>query len=257
MGQPTSFEEVFKTAFNVEFKWAECPKHGEYKSYHLPSGNWSTCLACLDEQKDRDAGRIPESELNAQARKQELLALGLPSRLHVHSLANFHPENDKANIILKTCLRYVETADERIKSGDSFLFFGNPGTGKTHLASAVLQAVHDQGFSCLYSTADKIMDEIKACWDRGGQDSEVIAKFSDVDFLVIDELGAGYGTQAERTNVFKIINRRYNNLRSTFGLSNLGQKDLTEVLSLSTFDRFQEGKGGVFYFDWKTHRGAK
>lgn len=78
--------------------------------------------------------------------------------------------------------------------------FGKPGVGKTHLAMALLNSLSKKGAgdtSCLFIKVDKLMAMIRDTFNDHyqGKDSEngLIQQLIDVDYLVLDDLGAESG----------------------------------------------------------------
>src|SRR3990167_5344 len=57
--------------------------------------------------------------------------------------------------------RYADQLRERMKDGRGLLFIGPTGTGKTHLAVAILQAALLQYIPCRYFYAPKLLDVLR------------------------------------------------------------------------------------------------
>jgi len=65
---------------------------------------------------------------------------------------------------------------------------GSPGTGKSHLAQAIGQAVIDQGYRVIYREAHILLEEIaEAALD--GKRKEHMEVLATVPLLIIDDLG--------------------------------------------------------------------
>src|SRR5437879_2952700 len=68
------------------------------------------------------------------------------------------------------------------------LFLGPPGTGKSHLAQAIGQAVIGQGYRVIYREAHVLLEEIaEAALD--GKRKEYMELLATVPLLIIDDLG--------------------------------------------------------------------
>src|ERR1700758_1995193 len=68
------------------------------------------------------------------------------------------------------------------------LFLGPPGTGKSHLAQAIGQAVIGQGYRVIYREAHVLLEEIaEAALD--GKRKEHMELLATVPLLIIDDLG--------------------------------------------------------------------
>lgn len=71
--------------------------------------------------------------------------------------------------------------------------------------------------------------------------------------LVLDEIGAGFSSDAERVQLFDVIDMRYKLGRPTVVLSNLTAKDMRPILGERTFDRLREG-ATLLTCSWPSHR---
>ena len=81
----------------------------------------------------------------------------------------------------------------------------------------------------------------------------VIARFSEVPLLVIDEIGVQYGTDGEQTVLFEILDRRYREMMPTILLTNQGAEGLRTFIGDRSFDRLRENSRWVT-FDWDSYR---
>ncbi|EQD56002.1 DNA replication protein dnaC, partial [mine drainage metagenome] len=82
-------------------------------------------------------------------------------------------------------------------------FYGNTGTGKTHLACAIANELLRQGKSALFVRAYEVLRTIRDTW-KGGEKTElaVIREFVAPDLLILDEVGVQYGSESERIELF-------------------------------------------------------
>ena len=72
-----------------------------------------------------------------------------------------------------------------------------------------------------------------------------MADFVKPALLVIDEVGRQYGTPAERSMFFDVVDKRYEAMRPTVLVSNLDTPNFREFLGPAILSRLCEG-GGVF-----------
>ena len=73
---------------------------------------------------------------------------------------------------------------------------------------------------------------------------------------MLDEIGVQFATDAERIQMFDILNRRYADLRPTVLITNLKVPEIEETLGERVFDRFRE-VATVVTFDWPSFRGKR
>jgi DNA replication protein DnaC len=108
------------------------------------------------------------------------------------------------------------------------LFIGPPGTGKSHLAQAIGQAVIQQGYRVLYREAHKSLEDLaEATLD--GTRKEQMELFSSVPLLIIDDLGVRKLPATAAEDLLEIVMRRYEH-GSTLLTSNRPMEDWGKLL---------------------------
>ena len=103
------------------------------------------------------------------------------------------------------------------------LLMGGCGTGKTHLAVAVLHEISDQGKRgrLLFSNCQDLIQEIQASCDSDQTSKgEILQPLLDADLLVLDELGSQKPTPFVQDILYYIINSRYNDAKYTIFTTN-------------------------------------
>ncbi len=148
------------------------------------------------------------------------------------------------------------------KFSNNIIIIGGVGTGKTHLAYALLNALSEKkeynGYRYYpdsfisYRTVKAIIDEIKASW-KDPVYSNPVCDLSKVPLLIIDEIGVQYGTDSERTELYDIFNNRYNDMLPTIVISNNTLPELQRILGQRIYDRLSGG-AAIFELTGKSHR---
>ncbi|WP_165347259.1 DnaA ATPase domain-containing protein [Gottfriedia acidiceleris] len=135
-------------------------------------------------------------------------------------------------------------------AGKKFNMFlqGTPGAGKSHLGYAILKAINETDFdgSCLFVSIEKMIRMIKNSFnDKSSQYSEeyFVNLLSNVDFLVMDDLGAETGsidTNKTATDfVSRILYAVYNARqgKSTITTTNLSGESMYQLYDKKTISR--------------------
>lgn len=103
----------------------------------------------------------------------------------MHELADFDfsriPSVNKSQIL-------DLTRGEYIAKKESLIFIGNPGVGKTHLATALALSACRQGHKTRFWTAARLVNELLAAQDEHNF-HKLIASSLKMQLIVIDELG--------------------------------------------------------------------
>jgi DNA replication protein DnaC len=108
------------------------------------------------------------------------------------------------------------------------LFLGPPGTGKSHLAQAIGQAVIQQGYRVLYRETHTLLDELaEATLD--GTRKECMEFLGIVPLLIIDDFGMRKLPLTAAEELLEIIMRRYERA-STLLTSNRPVEDWGKLL---------------------------
>jgi DNA replication protein DnaC len=108
------------------------------------------------------------------------------------------------------------------------LFLGPPGTGKSHLAQAIGQAVIQQGYRVLYRETHVLLDELAEATIDGSR-KDYMKELASVPLLMIDDLGMRRLPLTAAEDLLEIILRRYQRT-STLVTSNRVVEDWGKLL---------------------------
>lgn len=179
----------------------------------------------------------------------------IPLRFAHASFDNYEVSNGGQKLALDRCKEFCQSLIDDNK-GQSLIFMGAPGTGKTHLACAIAHEFMTKTYkSALFTDVPKLIREVRSTWQKDAQFSEkqVLKNLVEVDLLIIDEVGVQYGTDSERNILFEVINGRYENMKPMILISNFAKDDLESFLGVRVFDRLREISKGVV-FNWESYR---
>jgi DNA replication protein DnaC len=234
----------------------ECDQHGPYVAHHILGRVYAQCPTCS--AAAAELARQQDAERDAKRRQDRLREMldsaAIPARFRGRTFDNFVAETDAQRHALTVARAYAEDFEANAKRGRGMIFSGLPGTGKSHLAAAILQALmhrHDVA----YTTCLDLIRVIRDTWRKDSERSErqVLREFERLDLLVIDEMGVAYGTDGEQTLLFEVFDRRYREVRPTILLTNQDRGGLRQYVGDRVFDRLAETCRWV-PFDWQSYR---
>lgn len=247
----------------VATKWGECKKHGRYPKFVVdpselgflrPSLLNSECPKCVAER----------------VHMQRFSRMAIPKRYADCTINGFKAETEEQRRVKAYLIDFCKAIKDRIAHGDSLIFSGGFGNGKSHLACAIAKVAMDAGFSVQFVTLSHLMAEVHETWTdrRKETELEVIKRYADLDLLIIDEVGAQYGTAAEIKILFDVLGERYGEMRSTILISNAplevtkslasaGVKPLVSFIGERVIDRFREEGSAALGFTWESYRGRQ
>jgi DNA replication protein DnaC len=115
-----------------------------------------------------------------------------------------------------------------IAKHEDALFLGPGGTGKSHLAQAIGQAVILQGYRVHYREAHLLLDDL-ADAAAAGERKQFMASLAAVPLLIIDDFGMRKLPLTAAEDLLEIVMRRYERA-STLLTSNRPVEDWGKVL---------------------------
>ena len=166
------------------------------------------------------------------------------------SLENYRTETPEQSKLVKTLQCGIESGFK-----ENIIIIGGVGTGKTHLAYSILNKIagrwkaksgeeYYRSDKVIYATVKEIIDNIKLSWKN--PELSFMENYCSVPLLIIDEIGVQYGTDSERTELYEVFNRRYNDMLPIIAISNNSVMELQKILGQRIYDRLS---GGAYVFE--------
>lgn len=199
-----------------------CPHCGAILKPHLAPSPFSgskafvfcgweqcTCEGAKRERKEREIADKKRAEQERQERRQiAYKRAGIKPRF-------LDAQSDMADSIITD-----------IKRGIGAYICGPVGTGKTYLASAVARVAIDSGMSVKVTDTLSIMATLKSSYRDGVSEDSVLNALSQCQLLVIDDLGKESPTDWTLSQVFRVINDRYEMMRPVVITTQFSKSDL-------------------------------
>ena len=190
--------------------------------------------------------RKETSEHAFKARIDRLQRLsGVPGRYEGLGFATFAqptPAHQHAVATLSTFMREVRNSAKSGHAWATLVMHGGVGTGKTHLACALVNNLVSRGVSARYTTMGGMLADIKRAY--GVQDlteaGQVARYVDDSDLLVLDEADVIRGSENDLGLIFAVVNGRYNARKPLVLISNQPLESLAGFIGERTVSRLRE-----------------
>ncbi|PSW31713.1 DNA biosynthesis protein [Photobacterium phosphoreum] len=194
-------------------------------------------------------------EQNQQTRESKALGRSGIKKRHQHcSFDNFVIQSAGQQHAFNESKVFVDNLLNGRTCG-GFIFAGTSGTGKNHLACAIANQALQQRRSVVVITVAELMLKFRDTYRQDSATSEtaLIRFLSNVDLLVIDELGVQHNSNNERVMINRIIDERYTLEKPTGVITNLQSDELITTLGRAAVDRIMED-GKWVTFNWTSFR---
>jgi DNA replication protein DnaC len=218
-------------------EWVEFPPALQRK-YGKP-GEWyyHPCTPECEKKNDQREWEISRRDARVATLRERS---GLSKRMKGYALDNFDHEVSKSTQkALAKVMDYIMNWGENQETGRGLYFCGDVGTGKTHLAVAVMnELITRKRVPSLFVTVPELLDNIRGTYNDPGRNlDEWMDAVKNADLLLLDDLGSERPTEWVQERLIVIVNHRYREALPTIFTSNIGPKDLAAQLGERTASR--------------------
>lgn len=252
MGVLVPLEKNAKTSSSTEGRGTGrecCPHCGKEKipqTTELLGTIITITLPCSCEIQvyEKEMQRIKNYE-KYQRQRQMRKNSGLDGAARELTFANFKPRPG-ADEALQMAREFVDKWNQRLQAGEGFTLAGTYGSGKSHLAAAVIHELIKRGVSAAYQPVAELLKRVRATYDGSARESEaqVLEWLQSVQCLALDDIGAQKQTQWAEEFIFTVLDHRYRRRLPTIITTNCtaidGENSLSDVLGERVTDRLLE-----------------
>ena len=165
------------------------------------------------------------------------------------SFSNFNTEAHGSSGHLEICRQFA-------KAPHGFLFlFGNVGTGKTHLAVAIMRALLLRRLAPLFRRHLELLEMHRLRYDCEEGDSKATRQIlRSEELLVIDEVRPVSLAKDSEPFLFELLNHRHEHYLPTILTTNIAREDLNSALGSRILDRIRQSQNETLEFGWPSYR---
>lgn len=236
---------------------SQCVAHGWYRPF-IHRGVEQKCFACSNDEREGRRGAAEIAEAERLRTEKRLTDCGLVGRYRTATFNTFEAKTEAQRAVVARCKNFVRDATPTGSAG--LLLVGPCGVGKTHLLAAIARDLRfERCIPSLLTTPRAIVRRLRDTWAKGADESELDvldAYTKGATVLLLDEVGVGFGTDAELTQLFEVIDARYTLGLPTVAASNANLPALKAAVGDRIFDRLCDGAEAIA-LNWPSHRRLK
>ncbi|MBY4798327.1 ATP-binding protein [Collinsella sp. AGMB00827] len=172
---------------------------------------FAPCTCEKSQKAEREKQRRIDAEIKAEQEKQfysRLKTAGVPERYR------------------KAAHEMAKPLAAKVLGGSSVYIWGANGTLKTTLASAIVRELVWRGRKTQMINAVDLLIELQSTYGTPQAEADVIARYSKIPVLVIDDLGKEQQTAWTVSRLYAIVNGRDGEMLPTVVTSNFKLSDL-------------------------------
>ena len=214
ISQAQSDEEQTKSNFVFGYP-GKCPECGEIYVLKEFCGisAWVPTCDCLKKKSEKER-QIWREQLKQKLKTKRINDLFEQSKLGARfSECTFENwmKRDELQHAYEAAVAYVVNWEKHLKNGNGLLFFGSVGTGKSHLAAAIVNALIQCGVTAIFQSTPDLLRRFRATYDEESKikESVLMEALVEVDLLVLDDIGAEKWTEYSEAQLYQIIDMRY------------------------------------------------
>ncbi|HDR4393056.1 TPA: ATP-binding protein [Bacillus cereus] len=176
---------------------------------------------------------------------------------------NYHPTSDEARDNAQAAIQAAKDLLDNRKI--NLLLVGNCGAGKTHLAYAIGKTLQERNREVVFITMSELVRKIKSTFNKDSAltEDDIIRRLVEVEFLILDDLGAELGalngndkaTRFINTILFSIFDGRQG--KATIITTNLSGDRIEEAYDERIVSRLLGNRLSIVFKETKDFRRRK
>ena len=173
------------------------------------------------------------------------------------TLDNFVASDPRQQAVIKTLRSLSSRLLEHSDRGHGLVFLGPIGTGKDHLGVAMLlQAAKNHMMTVDWCDGQELFQEFRDRISDHKREEEKIRELTEPDILLMSDPvpASGAITDFQSSILYRVIDRRYRNLKPTWVTLNVANReDAEKRLGAQVVDRLSHGAVNIVC-NWQSYR---
>ncbi len=195
-----------------------------------PTAGYEHCPECLAERE-------------AEGIRQRLKSFGVPEILTSATFDNWQPQTSEQ-------AEHLDIVEAFARTRRGFLvMLGNVGTGKSHLAVAVLRVARD----AIFIKQATLLRELRESYNDKNA-ANPIRRCQETGILVLDEMGLSAGGRDELPMLNEILDYRHGERKPTILTGNCSWPELSSTIGTRLSDRLRESAFRIINFSGASRR---
>jgi len=187
---------------------------------------------CLMKERRKDFLKARQLQIEQACRaeiERRFLASRLSRRFRERTFENFIPRDTASERSLSLIYEYAHQFEQiRNQELNGLYIYGSWDLGKTHLAAAVVNHLVPREVSVIYLKITRLASELREAFSSGSSVESIKQPIFACDLLVLDDLGVGNHREWFNTDLFDILDFRYESRQPVIITSNLDLEQIAQ-----------------------------